>query len=275
MNGVESLLRIYDYIRPVLDVGVLFFLLYKGYQLIVRTNSAQILKAAVIIALAYAVVGIFDLTTVKWLLTFVTPALLVGFVLVFQPEIRKILLKLGQVEWFNSRKKTLYSSDTIQNVLLAADTLSKQKRGMLVVFLRKTKLENISDTGEKLDAKISASLLVTIFVFDAPLHDGACVIQDDRVVAAGCFLPLSEQYDIKKTYGTRHRAALGTSEVSDSVVLVVSEETGAISLAYDSVLHYDLSMSQLTTDLTRLLSVKTEKSSSEDGGAEDEDQAAS
>ncbi len=275
MNGVESLLRIYDYIRPVLDVGVLFFLLYKGYQLIVRTNSAQILKAAVIIALAYAVVGIFDLTTVKWLLTFVTPALLVGFVLVFQPEIRKILLKLGQVEWFNSRKKTLYSSDTIQNVLLAADTLSKQKRGMLVVFLRKTKLENISDTGEKLDAKISASLLVTIFVFDTPLHDGACVIQDDRVVAAGCFLPLSEQYDIKKTYGTRHRAALGTSEVSDSVVLVVSEETGAISLAYDSVLHYDLSMSQLTTDLTRLLSVKTEKSSSEDGGAEDEDQAAS
>ena len=206
---------------------------------------------------------------------FVTPALLVGFVLVFQPEIRKILLKLGQAEWFNSRKKTLYSSDTIQNVLLAADTLSKQKRGMLVVFLRKTKLENISDTGEKLDAKISASLLVTIFVFDTPLHDGACVIQDDRVVAAGCFLPLSEQYDIKKTYGTRHRAALGTSEVSDSVVLVVSEETGAISLAYDSVLHYDLSMSQLTTDLTRLLSVKTEKSSSEDGGAEDEDQAAS
>ena len=275
MNGVESLLRIYDYIRPVLDVGVLFFLLYKGYQLIVRTNSAQILKAAIIIAVAYAVVGLFDLKTVAWLLTFVTPALLVGFVLVFQPEIRKILLKLGQAEWFNSRKKTLYSSDTIQNVLLAADTLSKQKRGMLVVFLRKTKLENISDTGEKLDAKISASLLVTIFVYDTPLHDGACVIQDDRVVAAGCFLPLSEQYDIKKTYGTRHRAALGTSEVSDSVVLVVSEETGAISLAYDSVLHYDLSMSQLTTDLTRLLSVKTEKDVSEDGGAEDEDQAAS
>ena len=270
MNGIESLLRIYDYIRPVLDVGVLFFLLYKGYELIIRTNSAQILKAAIIIAVAYAVVGIFDLTTVKWLLT---PALLVGFVLVFQPEIRKILLKLGQVEWFNSRKKTLYSSDTIQNVLLAADTLSKQKRGMLVVFLRKTKLENISDTGEKLDAKISASLLVTIFVFDTPLHDGACVIQDDRLVAAGCFLPLSEQYDIKKTYGTRHRAALGTSEVSDSVVLVVSEETGAISLAYDSVLHYDLSMSQLTSDLTRLLSVKTEKE--EEGGAEDENQAAS
>ena len=263
MNGIESLLRIYDYIRPVLDVGVLFFLLYKGYELIIRTNSAQILKAAIIIAVAYAVVGIFDLTTVKWLLTFVTPALLVGFVLVFQPEIRKILLKLGQVEWFNSRKKTLYSSDTIQNVLLAADTLSKQKRGMLVVFLRKTKL----------DAKISASLLVTIFVFDTPLHDGACVIQDDRLVAAGCFLPLSEQYDIKKTYGTRHRAALGTSEVSDSVVLVVSEETGAISLAYDSVLHYDLSMSQLTSDLTRLLSVKTEKE--EEGGAEDENQAAS
>ncbi|MBO7638400.1 MAG: diadenylate cyclase CdaA [Treponema sp.] len=275
MNGVESLLRIYDYIRPVLDVGVLFFLLYKGYQLIVRTNSAQILKAAIIIAAAYAIVGIFDLTTVKWLLTFVTPALLVGFVLVFQPEIRKILLKLGQVEWFNSRKKTLYSSDTIQNVLLAADMLSKQKRGMLVVFLRKTKLENISDTGEKLDAKISSSLLVTIFVFDTPLHDGACVIQDDRIVAAGCFLPLSEQYDIKKTYGTRHRAALGTSEVSDSVVLVVSEETGAISLAYDSVLHYDLSMSQLTSDLTRLLSVKTEKAGTEDGGAEDEDEKAS
>ena len=90
MNGVESLLRIYDYIRPVLDVGVLFFLLYKGYELIVRTNSAQILKAAVIIAIAYAVVGIFDLNTVEWLLTFVTPALLVGFVLVFQPGVSKV-----------------------------------------------------------------------------------------------------------------------------------------------------------------------------------------
>ena len=266
MSGIDSLFKLYDYIRPILDVGLLAFLLYKAYQIIAKTNSAQILKAIIIVAMVYATVYLLNLTTVKSIFEFIAPALVVGLVIIFQPEIRKIFLKLGQTEWFFTRKKSQYTSESVRIVLSAAETLSKQKRGMLVVFLRNTNLDNIIDTGEilnakaykNMDASISASLLVTIFAFDTPLHDGACVIQNDKLIAAGCFLPLSEQYDIKKTFGTRHRAALGVSEMSDSVVLVVSEESGAISLAYDSKLHYDLTPSQLTNTLNTLLGVDAE-----------------
>ena len=253
MNTFDNLLRIYDYIRPVLDIGILTFLLYKAYEIIMRTNAVQILKAAVIVALAYILAWLLDLGTLLWILNVLTPGLLISFAIVFQPELRKIFLKLGQAEWFafGSRSKHTY----VDSVFIAAEMLSKQRRGMLAVFLRHTKLDDIIDTGTRLNADLSSSLLVTIFGHDTPLHDGACFIQGGKLLSAGCFLPLSEQYDIKKTFGTRHRAALGLSEVSDSLVLVVSEETGAISLAYDSKLHYDLTMEQLTRILESQLEI--------------------
>ncbi len=262
MNIIDNLLKIYSYIRPLLDIGILAFLLYKSYELIVRTNAIQILKAAVIVAVAYLVVSLFDLSTLKWLFGTIAPVLVVSFAIVFQPEVRKIFLRLGQAEWFafGSRSKHTY----VDSVLIAAEILSKLRRGMLVVFLRHTKLDNIMSTGTRINADLSSSLLVTIFKFDTPLHDGASFVQDGKLLAAGCFLPLSEQFDIKKTYGTRHRAALGMSENSDAVVLVVSEETGAISLAYDGKLHYDLTMDQLTRILEKLLDITPEAAKIED-----------
>ncbi len=152
----------------------------------------------------------------------------------------------------------------MDSVLIAAEMLSKQKRGMLAVFMRRTKLDNILSTGTRLNADLSSSLLVTIFGHNTPLHDGACFIQGGKILAAGCFLPVSEQYDIKKTFGTRHRAALGLCEVSDCVVLVVSEETGAYSLAYDSKLHYDLTMDQVTRILERQLDITPDQQIIED-----------
>ena len=260
----EILLSIYfSYISPILDVLVLTFVLYKAYELVLRTSSAQLLTSAIIVAMVWAVVKLLHLAMLQWLMDMILPALIVGFAIVFQPEIRKILLKLGESGWILRRKKSQYTIECVEAVLYAAETLSKQKRGMLVVFLRNTKLDDIIDTGERLDAAtykgvdayISGSLLITIFQFDTPLHDGAVVIQDNRLIAAGCFLTLSTNYDIKKTFGTRHRAALGVSEQSDSVALVVSEESGAISLAYDSKLHYDLTHDQLKNTLLKLLSV--------------------
>ena len=261
-NGIDGLLKIYEYIRPVLDVGILAFLLYKSYELIVRTNALQILKAAVIVAVAYLVVTMLDLSTLKWIFDSIAPVLVVSFAIVFQPEVRKIFLRLGQTEWFvfGSRSRHTY----VDSVLIAAEILSKLRRGMLVVFLRHTKLDNIMNTGTKINADLSSSLLVTIFKFDTPLHDGASFVQDGKLLAAGCFLPLSEQFDIKKTYGTRHRAALGMGEQSDAVVLVVSEETGAISLAYDGKLHYDLTIEQLTRILEKLLEITPEAAKIED-----------
>lgn len=262
MNQFETLIKIYDFIRPVLDIGIITFLLYKAYQLITKTNAIQLIRAAVVVVLSYAVAVILQLRTLLWIFSVIAPGLMMAFAIVFQPELRKVFLKLGQAEWFTfgSRAKHSY----VDSVLIAAEMLSKQKRGMLAVFMRRTKLDNILSTGTRLNADLSSSLLVTIFGHNTPLHDGACFIQGGKILAAGCFLPVSEQYDIKKTFGTRHRAALGLCEVSDCVALVVSEETGAYSLAYDSKLHYDLTMDQVTRILERQLDITPDQQIIED-----------
>ena len=262
MNRFEGLLRIYDFVRPVIDIGILTFLLYTAYQLIAKTNAVQLIRAAVVVIFSYALAVFLRLNTLMWIFRIIAPGLMMAFAIVFQPELRKVFLKLGQAEWFTfgSRAKHSY----VDSVLIAAEMLSKQKRGMLAAFMRRTKLDNILATGTRLNADLSSSLLVTIFGHDTPLHDGACFIQGGKVLAAGCFLPVSEQYDIKKTFGTRHRAALGLSEASDCVVLVVSEETGAYSLAYDSKLHYDLTMEQVTRILEKQLEITPEQQSIED-----------
>lgn len=270
MLAVDSFAALYNAVRPFLDIIILAFILYKAYRIVVSTNSIQILRGIVIIALAYSAAAFLKLETLLWILQSLAPGLAVVFAVVFQPEIRKIFLRLGQKDWFSfgSRSKHSY----VDSVLMAAEILSKERRGMLAVFMRHTKLDDIIKTGTRINADLSSSLLVTIFKFDTPLHDGACIIQGDKVVAAGCFLPLSEQYDIKKTFGTRHRASLGLSETTDAVVLVVSEETGAISLSYDAKLHYDLSLQEVTKTLVYLLDITPDQYKIEDSA--DENKAA-
>ena len=262
MNDFTVLLKIYDFIRPILDIGILTFLLYKAYELLRKTNGIQIIKAAIIVAIAYFVCWVFQLNTMLWIFNLIAPGMIVAFAIVFQPEFRKMFLKLGQTDWFTFGKRSKHTY--VDQVLIAAEILSKQKRGMLAVFMRHTEMEDILDSGTRINADLSSNLLVTIFGHDTPLHDGACFIKGGKLVAAGCFLPLSEQRDIKKTFGTRHRAALGLSEVSDCIVLVVSEETGAYSLAYDSVLHYDLSLEQVTRILESQLDITSESKKIED-----------
>lgn len=262
MTAFEKIQFIYNHIRPVLDIGILAFVFYKSYNIIVKTHGLQILKGLLIMGLAYVVALALDLKTMLWLLNTIAPGLLICFAIVFQPELRKLFLKLGQGDWFKlgTRSKHTY----VDSVLIAAEMLSNIKRGMLAVFIRKTNLKDIIDTGTRLNADLTSSLLVTIFAHDTPLHDGACIIQGGKIVAAGCFLPLSEQYDIKKTFGTRHRAALGLCEETDAIVLVVSEETGAISLAYDSKIYYDLTMEQLTKTLESQLELTPDSYTEED-----------
>lgn len=262
MTSIDRLLYIYNYLRPFLEIPILTFILYKAYDFMSKTNSIQIVKSFIIVGIVYGIAVLLNLTTILWILNILAPGLVVAFAVIFQPEIRKIFLKIGQTGWFafGSRSKHTY----VDAVLIAAEMLSKQRRGMLAVFLRHTKMDNILQTGTKLNADLSSSLLMTIFSMDTPLHDGACFIQGGKLLAAGCFLPLSEVYDIKKTFGTRHRAALGLSEVSDAVVLVVSEETGAISLAYDSKLNYDLSITEITKILENLLEITPDAQNMED-----------
>ena len=262
MLAAERLWAVYNAVRPCLDIAILAFVLYKAYQVIISTNSIQILRGIVIIAVAYMTARILHLETLLWILSSLAPGFFVVFAVVFQPEIRKMFLRLGQKEWFSFGNRSRHSY--VDSVLIAAEILSKQKRGMLAVFVRHTKLDDIAKTGTRINADLSSSLLVTIFGHDTPLHDGACLIQGGKVLAAGCFLPLSEQYDIKKTFGTRHRASLGLAETTDAVILVVSEETGAISLSYDSRLHYNLSMKELMETLVYLLDVTSDQYKLED-----------
>ncbi|GHV13997.1 membrane protein [Spirochaetia bacterium] len=251
MEWFQRLFHFYDLIRPVLDVAILAFLLYKAYDLLVKTQAVQLVKGAGFLALIYGIAFLLKLDTLQWLLTMLVPGLFIAIAIVFQPELRKIFIRLGQGDLF--RPDTRPSIGQLEAVVTAAEILSQQRRGMLVVFPRKITVKNIIDTGTRINADLSSSLIVTVFEFDGPLHDGAMIIQHNKIAAAGCFLPLSEQQDIRKSFGTRHRAALGMSEQSDAVILVVSEETGAISLAYDSKLYYDLSPLEITRKLKELL----------------------
>ena len=247
-----SNVRIYnDYIGPNLDVLILSFIIYYVYRILVQTRAIQLVKGAFFIALLYGVAFFFRLSTLLWILNSLATVLVIVIAVVFQPELRNIFTRIGQGSWFRlgSRARP-YQLDTVLN---AVEILAGRRRGCIVVFARQVGLKNIIDTGTRLNADLSSSLLLTIFGYDTPLHDGAVVLQRGTLLAAGCFLPLSEQVDIRRSFGSRHRAALGLAENSDAVIIVVSEETGAISLAHSANLYYDLTSAEIRRRLRRLL----------------------
>ena len=260
MAWFQWLGSIYDFIRPVLDVALLAFILYKGYELLEKTQALPLVKGAGFLALVYGIAFLFNLTTLRWVLTTIAPGLFIAIAIVFQPELRKIFMRLGQTEFF--RPNAAVQIGKLDAIITAAELLSQKRRGMLAVFQRKINLKHITDTGTRINAEISSGLIVAMYEFDGPLHDGAMVIQSAKISAAGCFLPLSERQDIRKNFGTRHRASLGMAEQSDAVILVVSEESGAISLAYDSKLYYNMSSIEVTRKLKELLDKGSRKESS-------------
>ncbi|MDR0587019.1 MAG: diadenylate cyclase CdaA [Treponema sp.] len=251
MTWYQGIVEFYNLLRPVLDIAILAFLLYKAYDLFLKTQALQLLKGAGFLAVIFGIAFLFKLSTLQWLLNILAPGLFVAVAIVFQPELRQIIMRLGQGELFRLDSKPRLGQ--LEAVVTAAEILSQLKRGALVVFPRRVSLRHILETGTRLNADLSSSLIVAVFQFDGPLHDGAMVVQGGRIAAAGCLLPLSEQQDIRKSFGTRHRSALGMSEQSDAVVLIVSEETGAISLAYESKLYYDLSPLEVQRKLKELL----------------------
>jgi len=260
MAWFQWLHSIYEHIRPIIDVALLAFIIYKGYELLEKTQALPLVKGAAFLALVYGIAWLFNLTTLQWVLTMIAPGLFIAIAIVFQPELRKIFMRLGQTDFF--RPNAAAYTGKLDAVVTAAELLSQRRRGMLIVFPRKINLKHIIDTGTKINSEISSSLIIAIFEFDGQLHDGAMVIQHGKITAASCFLPLSERQDIRKNFGTRHRASLGMAEQSDAVVLIVSEETGAVSLAYDAKLYYDLSISEVTRKLMELLDRGSRKEAS-------------
>ena len=251
-----------EVLRPFLDIAILAFLIYHLYNLIAQTRAIQLVKGAMFMVLMYVVAFFLNLQTVLWIINQLGPYIVVGIAIIFQPELRKIFTRLGQgvLLQFSGRAKPFQ----LEAVISAVEVLSYRKRGALICFVRNVGQKSIIETGTRLDAELSSALLLTIFGHDTALHDGAVVIEEGKIVAGGCFLPLSEQLDVRRSFGTRHRAALGLAEETDAVVLVVSEETGALSLAYDANLYYDLSVEEVRRRLSELLKLRERSESAEE-----------
>ncbi|GAV25679.1 membrane protein [Carboxydothermus islandicus] len=240
------------FLTTVLDITIVSFVIYKLLVLIRGSRAESLLKGVVILLLANALAKALGLNTVSWLLKQSMTFLAVALPIVFQPELRRALEQLGRGSLF---KTTLTETDekqlrhNIEILTNAALKLSEQKIGALIVMERNTGLNEYIETGVRLDAELSAELLINIFIPKSPLHDGAVIIRHGRIAAAACFLPLSSNELSLKNLGTRHRAGLGLSEETDAVILIVSEETGVISLAVEGKLYRYLSREELQRKL--------------------------
>ena len=226
-------------IVDALDIIIVAFLIYKIIPVFKATNTARIAKVVVIILAIAWLTGVAKLHTLNFVLNQFLSIGLLALVILFQPELRRMLDHLSGVKlkkFLGSQKPEQEMVPVISQTVAACEAMSKARIGALIVFARDSVLEEYFKTGTVIDGRVSEQLIRNIFFTNAALHDGAMIIRDGRIAAAGCVLPLSESSRLSLDLGTRHRAAVGMSEVSDAVVVVVSEETGAISVAIDGML---------------------------------------
>ena len=237
----------------LLDVLIVAFVLYKLYGLIKDTRAVTLLKGLLVILVAALISNWMHLNALYWLLGKTLTVVAVALPVVFQPELRRALEHIGRGRLF-SKSKRLNEEEMqllFQDLAKSAILLAKTKTGALIVVERETGLNDYVESGIRIDGVVSSELLLNCFVPNTPLHDGAVIVRGDRVKAAGCFLPLTENEELNQEVGTRHRAALGMSEKSDSLAMVISEETGQISIAENGKLYKDLSIENVIIYLRR------------------------
>lgn len=221
-------------ITDVVDIVIVAFIIYKIMNLIKETRAEQLVRGMLLVMVFAKISEWFNLYTINWLLSNAMTVGVLAILVVFQPELRRALEYIGRSNILNKSLVDIRGENSERysdEIVRAVASLSRQKIGALIVLQNKTGLGEVTDTGTVLNAKISSELLINIFIPNTPLHDGAVIIKDDTILAAGCFLPLTTNNKLAKDLGTRHRAALGISERSDALVVVVSEETGGVSLA--------------------------------------------
>ena len=236
----------------ILDILLVAVLLYEFLVLIKGTRAAPMLAGVAIVALAIWIARIAELRTVNWLVGTLLPYAIFALIVVFAGEIRQILVRLGRKLTF-SHLVPGEASEAYEDIVLAANLFSQNQTGALVVIEREIGLRTYIESGVPLDARLSYDLLATIFRPSAPLHDGAVIVQKDRIAAAACFLPLSMNPALSMQLGTRHRAGIGITEETDAIAVIVSEETGALSLAVGGVIERGLSVETLRERLSVLL----------------------
>jgi uncharacterized protein (TIGR00159 family) len=253
----------------VLDILIVGFIIYQLLQFIRGTHAVQMALGGVVLVVFYWFSQLFNLETVNWILRTFLPYVVFGVIVVFQAEIRKVLAHLGKTPLLGFSKQR--TEEVIDEVVLASTTLAAQRTGAIIVVERDMGLRSYIETGIGLDALVTYDLLISIFNPGTPLHDGAVVIQGNRLAAAACFLPLTVNPELSRQLGSRHRAAIGLTEDTDAVVVVVSEETGTISLVYGGRIRRDFDGGSLKQALLDLLEVREagdrDQAQSEEHGA--------
>jgi len=229
-----------------IEIIIIAFLLYNILVWIKDTRAWALLKGIIVIGVFTLIAFILNLRTILWIASKTINVGIIALVIIFQPELRRALEQLGRkkiltnIFRFESEKDERFSNKTINEIIRATFDLAKEKTGALIVLEQDTKLQEYEKTGIEIDAVVTSQLLINIFEHNTPLHDGAVIVRDNRVVAATCYLPLSDNMSLSKSLGTRHRAAVGISEVTDSFTIIVSEETGAVSVAVGGELIHDM-----------------------------------
>lgn len=245
------------HVSNVFEIIILAVLIYEFIAWVKTTRAFTLLKGIIVLLIFWLLAYIFNFTTILWLGGKIINFAIIALVVIFQPELRKALEQLGQKRFFSKilpfaekkDKGERFSDKTVNELVKTCFELSKTKTGALIVVEQEILLTEYEKTGIPIDALISSQLLINIFEHNTPLHDGAVIIRGDRIVAATCYLPLSDNMSISKELGTRHRAALGISEVTDTMTLVVSEETGAVSIAIAGELFRNIDADYLKSKL--------------------------
>lgn len=250
LANLQSSIRWID----VLDVGIVAFIVYRLLLLIRGTRAMQMLTGLGILGIGFFMSSTFELFTTHWLMSYFFDYLILIVIVLFQDDLRRALTHVGRNPFF-ATTTDLEEREMIEEVARAASRMAKERIGALIVIERETGLKNFIDTGSYIDAKVKSELIYSIFIPSSPIHDGAVILTNGRVAAAGCFLPLSKDPNIDKRYGTRHRAALGLTEDTDAVVVLVSEEAGEAHLVKNGKLMTNLNEAELIQSLSALLNL--------------------
>ncbi|MDN7246894.1 diadenylate cyclase CdaA [Planococcus shenhongbingii] len=238
----------------VIDILLVWFVIYKLITIIKGTKAVQLLKGIFFIVIAYLITQALNLETLGWVMQQVLNWGFLAIIIIFQPEMRRALEQLGRGKLFSSSQLNEESERNrlIEAMSKSVSYMAKRRIGALISIERETGLSEYIETGIPMNSDITSELLINLFIPNTPLHDGAVIVQKNRIAAAACYLPLSESPFISKELGTRHRAALGISEVTDAITIIVSEETGAISLTANGDLHRNLSLEDFEVKLRRI-----------------------
>lgn len=239
----------------IIDILLMAYIIYKAIGFMRESRAGQLAKGLIILFLIYFVANWWDLTTMKWALSRFVDYIIIAIAIIFQPELRRILERVGHTKLVGTQGDLSDNPllDCIDKVCRAAGNMQESKIGALIVFEQSTQLGEIVNTGTVINADPSVSMVGNIFFPKSPLHDGALIIRDGRLYAAGCILPLTQREDISSRLGTRHRAAIGMSENSDAVILVVSEETGIISIVSNGKITRNYNSMSAAEELRKLL----------------------